>query len=89
MLRITRIVGDDSREILKFEGTLEGPWVDEARKAHSLAAARASRICLDLSGLFFANEPGAAMLRGLIRSGTAVVGCTPYIAELLRLSPGS
>ena len=89
MLRITRMVGNDSVEILKLEGKLQGPWVDEAHDAYALSAAQASRTCLDLSGLTFADGEGAALLRELIRSGAQVVGCSSYIAELLQLSAGS
>jgi ABC-type transporter Mla MlaB component len=89
MLRITRMVGEDSVEILKLEGTLQGPWVDETHDAHARSAAPASRTCLDLSGLTFADDEGAALLRELIRSGARVVGCSAYIAELLRTSAGS
>jgi ABC-type transporter Mla MlaB component len=88
MLRITRMVGDDSVETLKLEGKLQGPWVVEAHDAYALAAARASRTCLDLSGLTFADGGGAALLRELIRSGAQVVGCSSYIAELLQHSAG-
>jgi ABC-type transporter Mla MlaB component len=83
------MVGDDSLEILKLEGKLQGPWVDEAHVAHAFTAAEASRICLDLSGLTFADEAGAALLGELIRSGAKVVGCSSYIAELLQHSAGS
>jgi ABC-type transporter Mla MlaB component len=83
------MVGDGSVELLKLEGTLQGPWVDETHDAHALSAAETSRICLDLSGLTFADEEGAALLRELIRSGAQVVGCSSYIAELLQLSAGS
>jgi ABC-type transporter Mla MlaB component len=89
MLRITRTIGADSGEILKLEGTRQGPWVLEAQKAHALSAAQASRTCLDLSGLTFADGEGAALLRELIRSGARVVGCSSYIAELLELSARS
>ena len=89
MLRITRMVGTDSGEILKLEGKLQGPWVDEAHDAYALSAAQASRTCLDLSGLTFADGEGAALLRELIRSGARIVGCSSYIAELLRVSAGS
>jgi len=85
MMRITRMVGDDSGEILKFEGKLQGPWVDEAHDAYALSAAQASRTCLDLSSLSFADGAGAALLHELIRSGAQVVGCSSYIAELLQL----
>lgn len=86
MLRITRMVGDDSGEILKLEGKLQGPWVDVAHDAHAHSAART---CLDLSGLTFADGEGAALLCELIRSGAKVVGCSSFIAELLQLSAGS
>jgi ABC-type transporter Mla MlaB component len=85
MMRITRMVGNDSVDTLKLEGTLQGPWVDEAHAAYALSAAHASRTCLDLSGLTFADGKGAALLRELIRSGAQVVGCSSYIAELLQL----
>ena len=67
MLRITRIVGNDSVESLKFEGKLQGPWVFEAHDACAHSGAQVSRTCLDLSGLTFADEEGAALLRELIR----------------------
>jgi ABC-type transporter Mla MlaB component len=84
MMRITRMVGNDSVETLKLEGKLQGPWVDEAYDAYALAAAQASRTCLDLTGLTFADGEGAALLRELIRTGAQVVGCSSYIAELLQ-----
>jgi ABC-type transporter Mla MlaB component len=83
------MVRDDSVEILKLEGKLQGPWVDEAHDAHTVSAAQGSRICLDLSGLTFADAAGAALLRELIRGGAELVGCSSYIAELLQLSAGS
>jgi hypothetical protein len=83
------MVGRHSGEILKLEGKLQGPWVDEAHDAYAFSAAQPSRIRLDLSGLTFADEEGAALLRELIRSGGQVVGCSSYIAELLQLSAGS
>jgi ABC-type transporter Mla MlaB component len=89
MLRITRMVGDDSVDTLKLEGKLQGPWVVEARDAYALSAARASRTCLDLSGLTFADGEGAALLSELIRSGVRVEGCSSYIAELLQHSERS
>ncbi len=89
MLRITRMIGDDSVEILKLEGKLQGPWVLEAHNAHAQSAAQVDRTCLDLSGLTFADGEGAALLRELIRGGARVVGCSSYIAELLQLSAGS
>ena len=89
MMRITRMVGEDSVDTLKLEGKLQGPWVEEARKAHALSAARASRTCLDLSGLTFADGKGEALLRDLIRRGALIVGCSSYIAELLQDSTGS
>jgi len=89
MMRIKRMVGNDSVETLKLEGKLQGPWVDAAYDAYALSAAQAPRTCLDLSGLTFADGEGAALLRELIRTGAQVVGCSSYIAELLQASAGS
>ena len=89
MLRISRMVGNDSVEFLKLEGKLQGPWVHEAHDAYALYAAHASATCLDLSSLTFADGEGAALLHQLIRGGARVVGCSSYIAELLQLSTGS
>jgi ABC-type transporter Mla MlaB component len=89
MLRISRMVGNDSVEFLKLEGKLRGPWVREAHDAYALYADQASPTCLDLSSLTFADGEGAALLHELIRSGARVVGCSPYIAELLQLSTRS
>jgi ABC-type transporter Mla MlaB component len=88
MLRITRLVGNDSVETLKLEGKLQGAWVVEAFDAWALSAAQTSLTCLDLSGLTFADGEGAALLRELIRGGARVVGCSSYIAELIQLSAG-
>ena len=85
MLRITRMVGNNSIDTLKLEGKLRGPWILEAHDAYALSATQASRTCLDLSGLTFADGEGAALLRELIRNGAQVVGCSSYIAELLQL----
>jgi ABC-type transporter Mla MlaB component len=85
MLRITRIAGNNSIDTLKLEGKLQGPWVLEAHDAYVLSAALASRTCLDLSGLTFADREGAALLRELIRKGAPVVACSSYIAELVQL----
>jgi hypothetical protein len=89
MMRITRMVGNDSAHILKLEGKLLGPWVDETHDAYALSAAQASRPCLDLSSLSFADQEGAALLRELIQRGAQVVSCSPYIAELIQVSAGA
>ena len=88
MLRITRMVGNDSIDTLKLEGKLQGPWIDAAHDAYVLSATETSHTCLDLSSLTFADGEGAALLRELIRSGARIVGCSSYIAELLQLSAG-
>ena len=68
MLRITRMVGDDSHT-LKLEGKLQGPWVLRLTMP-TLAQAEASRICLDLSGLTFADAAACFV------TDLEVVGCS-------------
>ena len=75
MLRITRMIGGASVDP-RARGTLHGPWVDQTHDAHALSAALTSRVYLDLSGLTFADEAGAALLRELLRAVQRAAGCS-------------
>jgi hypothetical protein len=84
MLRITeRRRHEDGRTVLAVEGRLAGPWVDELRRAAAPDAAGAGSTALDLTGLAFADERGAALLRELADAGVEVVGASAYVAVLL------
>jgi hypothetical protein len=86
MLRITRSTDIHMNQILKLEGKLLRPWVDEVRKACVGASDPAGRPSLDLSALSFVDAAGAGLLWELIGLGIEIVACSNFIAELLRAS---
>ena len=88
MVRLTRIAGTHCPWIIKLEGKLLGPWVDEVRKACIAGTDPSTRISLDLSALAFVDAAGERLLRDLIGRGSEVVACSGYVAELLRSSAG-
>jgi ABC-type transporter Mla MlaB component len=85
MLKITRIVGEDSTQTFKLEGKLREPWVAEVLSACTSGDGQSGRTRLDLSDLTFVDHAGAELLKDLMRRGIAVSACSGFVAELLRL----
>ncbi len=84
MLRVTQSSAGDKGPILKLEGKLIQPWVDEVGSLlNDGILASGSR--LDLSSLSFIDEAGAKLLRRLLGQGFQIESCSPYVAELLQL----
>jgi hypothetical protein len=79
MLRITALDGADSSPILRLEGKLLEPWVDEARRACAVQ----TPLQLDLSALTFADAAGARFLRELLHQGAAICACSGFVSALL------
>jgi hypothetical protein len=84
MLRISVSEQDPSCRIIKLEGKLLQPWVDEVRR-HFVTVDNGLVPGLDLSGLSFVDSPGAELLRQLVQRGVRIHSCSPFVAELLRL----
>ena len=82
MLRITRQPIDDSTILLKLEGNLLEPWIDEL---HRSINGFSNTIQLDLSALTFADAAGMRVLADLIRNGAMVSSCSGYISALLHV----
>ncbi len=83
MLRITPL--DDSRgHGLKLEGKIFGPWTDELRTACSSVANQTPRPRLDLAAVSFIDPTGAELLEELRSKGFDLVGCSGYVAAILR-----
>jgi hypothetical protein len=78
MLKITQ-----SEECLRLEGRVAGPWVGEVRKAVEDRLPLGRPLTLDLSGVTFVNEEGAAMLRGLTAKGVEMKGTSRFVAAVL------
>ena len=82
MLRITICGQDASSRVVKLEGSLLQPWIDEVRSVLAKEGV-GSLPCLDLSGLSFVDRPGAELLMQLLRQGVRIHPCSPFVAELL------
>jgi hypothetical protein len=89
MLRLTRIAGTHPTQIIKLEGKLLRPWVDEVRQACAFGTDASGWISLDLSTLTFVDAAGEELLRELIGQGIEVIACSNYVAELLRSNVGA
>ena len=85
MLRITE-VADGSGLLLKLEGKLREPWVEElARSARRPLPEGHGPIRLDLSSVTFADEAGVRLLRELLQQGVEIAATSAFVAALLRL----
>ena len=82
MLRIIRLRTDDAAIVLKLEGKLLEPWIDELRRSIDLSS---SAVHLDLSALTFADAAGVQALADLLRHGVALTACSGFIAALLHV----
>jgi len=82
MFRITRIPGA-STTILKVEGKLLAPWLDEFQTAVSNDSSTVP-ISLDLSGVTFVDTAGLEVLAAMIRRGLVVSSCSNFVAALLQ-----
>lgn len=86
MLRITAITSD-KKLVLKLEGRLAGPWVDELRKT-VLLSAWCQPLEIDVSSLTFADDEGEQSLSWLHRMGASFRGKGPfphYLFERLKI----
>jgi ABC-type transporter Mla MlaB component len=82
MLRITTTNAQDSMLLLKLEGKLFEPWIDELQRSIQVPAAM---VTLDLSSLSFADAAGVQFLAELIRHGATLQGTSGFISALLHV----
>lgn len=83
MLRITRINPGEAPAILKLEGRLAGPWVDELERVVALSAHPGARVVLRMEDVTFADAAGAALLKRLAHRTVDVGPVSTFVAALL------
>jgi hypothetical protein len=86
VLRITEIARD--KVVLKLEGRLVGPWVDELKKTVLRTNGQSQPLEIDVSDLTFADDDGDKALRWLHRMGARFHGkgpCAKYLFERLKI----
>ncbi len=84
MVRITEVAATHGMAHLRVEGRGTGHAVGELRSASEAALAARRGLMLDVAGLTFVDPTGIELLRGLVRRGTVLVGCSGFLHELLR-----
>lgn len=85
MLKIT-IAADSESTVLKLEGKLAGPWVEELEKTWNSVALSppARRLSVDLGGVTFVDGQGNLLLTKMHLAGVNLAGdgiMTKYIIE--------
>ena len=84
VLRITIQKASDV-VLLKLEGSVKGPWVDELRKAWVTSAKMASGepMRIDLEAVSFIDTRGRDLLLRMQREGVALKGASGFLRQLL------
>jgi RNA polymerase sigma-70 factor (ECF subfamily) len=84
MLKITHTPPTGSSATrLHVEGRIVGTAVHELERAVATVPGDAAPI-LDFAGVSFIDRDAARALAALVRDGAAVVGCSPFVEEMLR-----
>lgn len=71
--------------LLKLEGSVKGPWVDELRKARLTAAKMAGGqpMSIDLDAVSFIDTRGRDLLLRMQREGVALKGASGFLRQVL------
>jgi hypothetical protein len=85
MLRITTHERDERSIVLRLEGKLLTPWLEEFVRCVDGAFANQKSLHLDLSALTYADANGTTSLRNLIRQGAMIDACSGFLAALLHV----
>ena len=83
MLKIVASESAPGSTILRLEGQIIGPWVDEVKIASETALARGA-LALDLADVSFVERRGIALLQALRARGVALLNCTSFVLEQLK-----
>jgi anti-anti-sigma regulatory factor len=74
--------------VLRLEGQVRGPWVDELRRACDQILGtnghRRDRLVLDLAEVSYIDAEGVTLFRELAARRILVTNCSPFVAEQLK-----
>ena len=84
MLRITPGAAGQTPAVVKLEGKLLAPWIEELRQACRGFDSRQA-MELDLTDVTYVDAAGSELLKELMRHGIKIHGCSRFVAELLHL----
>ena len=90
MLRISweRVASQTQPRLLRLEGHISGPWVEELRQVIFQALGtngdRTSSLVLDLAGVSFLDAAGIGLFRELATRQIHFTKCSVFVAEQLK-----
>jgi hypothetical protein len=84
ILKISVAKSSTRNEVLRLEGHLGGPWVDELCHSCRCVLAVGKRLTLDLAGVSFVSREGVKLLKKLQEDEVQVANCSPFVALQLQ-----
>lgn len=84
MLRISPVESPDGALVLRLEGRVIGPWVEELRRSCEEVLSTGGRLSIDLSNVSFVDRNGVELLRSLKNRDMALLTCSPFVREQLK-----
>lgn len=86
MLKISQDEPANHAVTLRFEGSIAGPWVAEARKECEKVLTEGRALKLDLAEVEFLDPTGVALLSSFLARGVVFVDCSPFVEAQLKAS---
>jgi anti-anti-sigma regulatory factor len=84
MLKIVSGPTANGRAILKLEGRVIGPWVEEVRRSCDEVLAAGASLTLDCSEVSFVDREGVELFRRLRSRQVELSNCSRFVAEQLK-----
>lgn len=72
--------------ILKLEGRIVGPWVDELYRICESLLAEDRALKLDLAEVSYADPAGVAALNNFKSRGASLKNCSPFVEQQIKTS---
>lgn len=76
--------GEEGETVLRLEGQVIGPWVDELRAICETARGRRVPMTLDLAAVTFVSREGVQLLLELRERSVTLRHCSGFVREQLR-----
>jgi len=83
MVRITSDEHDDCI-LVRVEGSLRGPWVDELERLWGRTRQRGRRVRVSLAEVLYVDDAGKALLARMFQNGTELMASGPYMTAIVQ-----
>lgn len=84
MLRISQFDSAGQPRVLRLEGQITGPWVDEVKCLCDVLLREGKSVVLDFSQVSFLDPQAISLVRVLTNRQVRIQNCSPFVAEQLK-----